>query len=144
VKLTILGRPITKSNSQRIGRSRSGKPFVMPSKAAAAWEEHAILQLQAQHGRASRACGVLMQFMGGPGHPCAINVNAKALIYRPINGPGDASNYYKAVGDALERAGIVANDRLIRSWNGSDMLIDRRNPRVEIELTPIAHTEATG
>jgi Holliday junction resolvase RusA-like endonuclease len=139
MKLTILGRPITKSNSPRIGRSRTGKPFVMPSKALEKWEEIATLQLQAQHGRAARAS---RWYLGDKGQPCVIQVGAKALFYRPVDGPGDLDNYEKALGDALQKAGIVANDRLIRSWDGSRLLIDRKNPRVEVELSPFTEEQA--
>jgi Holliday junction resolvase RusA-like endonuclease len=140
MKLTILGRPITKSNSPRIGRSRTGKPFVLPSKALEKWQETAVLQLQAQHGRAARDS---RWHLGDKRQPCVVQVGARALFYRPVDGPGDLDNYAKALGDALQKAGILANDRLIRSWDGSRLLIDRRNPRVEITLTPIAHMEAT-
>lgn len=139
MKFTILGRPITKSNSPRIGRSRTGKPFVMPSKQLERWQESAVLQLQAQHGPAARAS---QWHLGSKGQPCVVQVQAKALFYRPVDGPGDLDNYEKAAGDALQKAGIVENDRLIRSWDGSRLLIDRKNPRIEIELSPMARTEA--
>ena len=121
---TVLGPPRTKSNSPRIATSPRGKRFVLPSKASAAWEQSAILQIQSQvHRYRGRT------FYEGQ------RWNCKALIYRERNGPGDASNYYKAIGDALERGGAVANDRFIASWDGSDVLLDRRSPRVEITLT---------
>ena len=42
----------------------------------------------------------------------------------------------EATADILEAAGIVANDRLIVSWDGSRIAgYDRERPRVEIEIT---------
>jgi len=120
----VLGPPRTKGNSPRIGVSPRGKRFVMPSKAAVNWEQGAILQIRSQMHR----------YRGKTFHD-GQRWNCKALIYRERNGPGDASNYYKAIGDALERGGAVANDRFIASWNGSDVLLDRKNPRIEILLT---------
>ena len=40
----------------------------------------------------------------------------------------------KKVADALEEAGVVLNDSLIASWDGSRLLKDAANPRVEITL----------
>ncbi len=120
----VLGPPRTKGNSPRIGVSPRGKRFVMPSKAAAKWEEGAILQIRSQ----------LHPYRGNTRHD-GQRWNCKALIYRARLGPGDASNYYKAIGDAVERGGAIPNDRYILSWDGSDVLLDRKNPRVEIILT---------
>lgn len=120
----VLGAPRTKGNSPRVGVSPRGKRFVLPSKAAAKWEQDAILQIQSQMGKYRGKT-----FYEGQ------RWNCKALIYRERNGPGDASNYYKAIGDALERGGAVVNDRYIASWDGSDVLLDRANPRIEIVLS---------
>jgi hypothetical protein len=32
---------------------------------------------------------------------------------------------------------VLADDRQIASWDGSRLLIDRENPRVELEVTPM-------
>jgi Holliday junction resolvase RusA-like endonuclease len=53
----------------------------------------------------------------------------------------DLNNLGAATADILEKAGIIENDRLIVSWDGSRIMgIDRENPRAEItidrEVTP--------
>ena len=63
-------------------------------------------------------------------------VNMTALIYREKN-VGDALNYLEAIADALERAGVVKNDRLIVSFDGSRLLKDADRPRVEVVLTTL-------
>lgn len=63
-------------------------------------------------------------------------INCRALIYRHA-AVGDAVGYYQAVGDLLELAGAVANDRWIVSWDGSRLLKDPGRPRVEIELQEV-------
>lgn len=68
--------------------------------------------------------------------PIAIPVNCRALVYRARN-VGDAVGYHQAIGDALEAMGIVKNDKWIVSWDGSRLLKDVTNPRVEIELTEV-------
>lgn len=130
VKLTILGPPVTKKNSGIIMTAgpkcphcehRTGRSFVLPSPQYQAWEKKAVVQIQRQIAGAAAF---------------AVPVNCRALIYRE-RAVGDANNYYAAVADALEAAKIVTNDRLIVSWDGSRLLKDDANPRVEILLAPV-------
>lgn len=53
-------------------------------------------------------------------------------VYRSKN-VGDIDNFYKGVADALEDAGILANDSQIDLMTGRK-LIDKRQPRVEFTL----------
>jgi len=46
---------------------------------------------------------------------------------------GDIDNFIKTVQDALQDAGVVADDAQIDSVSGVK-LIDKNNPRIEIEL----------
>lgn len=126
MKLVIEGAPRTKKNSLR--RIRRGRhTFTVPSAAHEAWEASAVPQLMAQFRAWAR--GLPM------GTPVDFVLNMRALVYRD-RAVGDLLNYLAAVSDALERAGVVADDKLIVSVDGSRMHIDRDRPRVEIELTP--------
>ena len=127
--LVVIGPPRTKKNSLRVMRGKGGRPFVAQSREACAWEEIAILQLQAQRARFDARSPVPL--------PWVVPANLRALVYRD-RAVGDLGNYLAAVCDALERAGIVANDRLVAGFDGSRLLVDRKNPRVEIELTEMA------
>lgn len=133
--LVILGSPITKKNSGQVVHSGpkcrackrgTGRPFVLPSSQVKAWTAKAVRQMQAQYAASAfarlNAC------------PIQHAVNVCALIYRE-RATGDANNFYSAIADALQAAGIVANDRLIVSWNGSELLKDSANPRILIEIT---------
>lgn len=122
--LVIHGAPRTKKNSQRIARGRAGRPFVMQSRQHDAWAIAAVLQLRAAWRRSMH------------GGPLLMAVNLRARIYRERR-VGDLGNYLAAICDALERAGVVHNDRLIEGFDGSRMLLDRHAPRVELELTPL-------
>jgi Holliday junction resolvase RusA-like endonuclease len=126
MRLTILGRPVTKKNSQRLVRA-GGRPMVLQSRQYLAWEGPAVAQLQAEHQSAKRWGNGL-----APGLE-SMPRSLRALVYRDRN-VGDLGNYLAAICDVLERAGVVENDRLIQSFDGSRLLIDRKNPRVEIEL----------
>ena len=63
-----------------------------------------------------------------------VPVNVSAAFYRDKL-TGDAVGYYQALADALEEGRIVENDRLIVSWDGSRLLKDAKNPRIELEIT---------
>lgn len=130
VTLVIEGPPRTKKNSlRRIKRGR--RVFTVPSAAHEVWEARAVPQLQRQYGRYRPDAGVVIL-----GAAIDRPVNMKALIYRDRN-VGDLLNYAAAVSDALQRAGVVADDKLIVSVDGSRLLLDRARPRVEIELRPV-------
>lgn len=126
MKFVIYGRPMTKSNHLRIGRSRTGKPFVMQAKTSVKWQNDAALQLQSQ----------MRKYRGSTFH-AGQRWNLCALFYRERNHAGDVGNYLKGLCDALATAGVVANDRQIAGHDGSRLLVDSRIPRVEITLTPL-------
>lgn len=128
MKFVILGRPVTKKNSVRIARTKAGQPFVMPSKQASRWQRDAAIELLRQY-RNGYKCQAGVAAFTQP-------VNLCALVYRDRN-VGDLDNYIAAICDALEKAGIVANDKLIQGHDGSRLLIDRVRPRVEITLGPL-------
>lgn len=130
VTFTVLGAPRSKKNSQRIIRVR-GVPRIVQSKQACGWEEMAVLQLRSQWNRCTRG-------MADGAQPLAGNVNLRAIVYRDRAGRADLLNFLAAVSDAIEGAGIVANDDQIGGLDGSRMMIDRKNPRVEITLTEMA------
>lgn len=120
--LVIKGAPRTKKNSLR--RLKRGKRiFTVPSAAHEAWEAIAVAQLRRQ-----------WQTLGVAG-PVAYSVNLRALVYRERAGRADLLNYLAAVSDALEKAGVLEDDRLVASVDGSRLGLDRARPRVEIELT---------
>jgi Holliday junction resolvase RusA-like endonuclease len=138
VKFTILGVPATKKNSPRMFRNRrTGTSFPMPSKASADWTESAVAQLAATWGRSSHVTaidsrrGIVTMGYG----PIQCGVSVKALVYR-ARAVGDLDNYLTCVGDALQKAGVIVNDKQIESWDHSRKLIDRARPRVEVEVSP--------
>jgi Holliday junction resolvase RusA-like endonuclease len=132
VRFTIEGAPRTKKNSLR--RIRRGiRTFTVSSEAHEAWEKSAVLQLQARHHKEAAAS---LLHLGYPGQPCAVPVNLCATIYR-VKDVGDLGNYLAAICDALEKAGVVENDRLIGGFDGSRLLTDAKRPRVEIALRPL-------
>ena len=119
MKLTILGAPVTKKNHQRIARNRkTGTPFILQSKQAVSWEKAAVWQLANQwRGR----------------KPISSAAWVRATFYRE-RATGDLCNFMGALADALERAGVVENDRLITCWDSTRLDKDADRPRVELEI----------
>lgn len=122
MRLVIEGSPRTKKNSQRIVRVGQ-RPALLQSRPYLAWEQAALLQLQAQHARAGRPT-------------IDWNVNLRALIYRD-RAAGDLGNYLAAVCDVLQASGVLIDDRQVTGFDGSRLLVDRQRPRVDIVLLPM-------
>jgi hypothetical protein len=62
------------------------------------------------------------------------DVNCAALFYRD-KAIGDSHGFYQGLADVLEECAVVMNDRRIVQWDGSRLLKDAENPRVEVTLT---------
>jgi len=130
VRLRIDGVPRTAKNSQRIAMNKkTGKRFIIAGKSAGTWGESAVGQLMEQYAHLRHRA------KGTTGYSITEDVHVKALIYRDRR-TGDLDNFQHAIGDALQKAGVIKNDKQIESWDGSRKLIDRENPRVEIEIEP--------
>lgn len=119
----ILGRPVTKKNSQRPVMVR-GKLRILPSKAHQRWFRPALAQARIQAATV-RGHGIKL--------PLTAPVNVSATFYRKAN-TGDANNYYAALADLLQAAGIVKDDKLVVSWDGSRLDKDAREPRIDVVI----------
>lgn len=115
--------PRTKKNHGQIIQVR-GRPVMLPSPEYRAWEDGC-----ARASLYDRTAPAIT-------YP----VNCEARIYRDRN-TGDAVGYYQAIADCLEHLGVVQNDRLIVSWDGTRLLKDDACPRVEITLTAVAEAQ---
>lgn len=127
--------PRTKKNHPQIIPNFK-RPILLPSPEYLEWERAGLRTLLERKmlSREKNEKGKWVYSYNGD----AINwpVNCKALIYREKLS-GDAVGFYQAIGDFLEVAGIVTNDRLIVSWDGSRLEKDPKRPRIELELTPV-------
>lgn len=73
-------------------------------------------------------------------------VNIKAVYYVDARRKVDRTNLESALMDMLVKAGVLADDSAINpeiavTSDGSKVLIDRENPRIEIEITKYEHWE---
>ncbi len=116
MKLTLYGDPRTKKNSARILRTRSGAPFVAPSKAYADYEKDCLRQIK------------------GPRSPVSARVNVRCVYYMKTARRVDLANLLEATCDILVKAGVLADDnsRIVAAHDGSRVDYDKQNPRAEI------------
>jgi hypothetical protein len=61
--------------------------------------------------------------------------NCTAHFYTD-NDIADTVGLMQGLADALENAGAISNDRLIRTWDGTSQTLDKDHPRVVLSLTP--------
>jgi hypothetical protein len=128
IALVIPGAPRTKKTHNRVVRA-GGRARVLPSEAWERWARTAAVTVRADAARRHGPGWWLRTFpLAGDEY------NVAALFYRDAL-RGDAVGYYQGLADALELAGIVANDRVLVSWDGSRLLLDRADPRVELTIT---------
>ncbi len=119
VTFVIPGPPRTKKNhGRRIMRGK--RIFNVPSEAYTEWNKLAVWSLRRNN----------LDVIDCP-------VNCRALFFREAL-VGDAVGYYQALADTLENAGVLTNDKLIVSWDGSRILKDALNPRIIVTLEPAA------
>ena len=118
MKFTIKVEPRTKKNSMRVFQ-RNGRTIVIPSKAYEDFENQC-----------------LMQIYNSKNKPINFPVNIKAIFYMKTKRKVDLTNLLEAVDDMLVQAKIIEDDNrnILASHDGSLVLYDKENPRIEIEI----------
>lgn len=125
MKFTIPFSPITKKNHQQIRRNhKTGKPFIAQSEQYIAYEEACMLFIRSKNGAYREKID----------YP----VNLTALFYMPTERNVDLVNLLEALQDVLVRAWVLKDDnsKIVLSTDGSRVLLDRKNPRTEVTITP--------
>ena len=114
----ISGNPISKKNSHRAYRVGS-RLFVAPSGEYRKWELSAVKQLKTQFQDKT----------------IIVPVNMSIRVYKKTAARCDLINLLDGPADALQAAGILENDCLIKRVDNCSLHIDRENPRTEIIIT---------
>ena len=135
--------PRTKKNHRQHikRRTKAGKLITVPIPAAAYKETEAVIVRWAQTTIATDANRSLIldsdrKMLRAGKLYLAQPLNCTAIFYRDAN-RGDAVGYYQGLADALEAAGIVADDKWIVQWDGSRLTKDANRPRIEVVLTAL-------
>ena len=114
--------PITKKNSQGICiNKKTGRPFIVPSKAYTRYEKQAGW------------------FIKGDLRSLNIDkpVNVKCLYYMPTRRRVDLTNLLESTDDILVKYGVLSDDNctVIASHDGSRVYYDKENPRTEVVIS---------
>ena len=118
MKFTIELKPVTKKNSQRI--VICGKyPRILPSNAYEKYEKDC------------------KPYMPNVENPIDYPVNIKATYYMATRRKVDLTNLHEALHDILVHYGVLADDNsnIVAGTDGSRVLVDKRNPHTEVEIT---------
>ena len=119
-----------KKSMGRAGVTKLGKPFFYKDPVYEKWEKTASTELEEQRVNSHFPC---------VDYECW----ARILIYRRFKRIADLSNLIQSVEDALQRAGCIENDRLIRSLDGSRVYhgVEAGTERFEVVLAPFMEEE---
>lgn len=133
LRFTIPGDPRTKKNSSRILYKgarcpvcKKGTPFVKPSESYETYEAASLWQLRCRREK-----------------PIDQAVNVKCLYYMETQRAVDLNNLLEATCDILVKAHVLADDnsRIVAGHDGSRVLYDKGNPRVEITITAMGDAD---
>jgi len=114
----IEGVPVSGKNSSQIAwNKRTGKPFVRKSNAAAGWQMEAIAQLVEQR------LEYRFPTLDGP-------LKVEYVVYQPVD-RCDIDNMEAALFDALKKALVIRDDKLIQDHRGRKA-VDKARPRFEV------------
>ena len=120
IKFTVPLTPITKKNSQRIVKM-GNRLCILPSEKYKEYESLALWYIPKR------------------GVPIDFPVNVKCTFYMPTNRLCDLTNHLESIDDVMVKAGLLKDDnyKILTSHDGSRVLVDKKNPRTEVEITRI-------
>lgn len=122
IRFVVQGQPATKKNSGRIVIA-GNCPKLIPSKTFKDYEDVFLWQVPADAKRRLNLPHTM-----------------KCIYYMGTRRRVDLNNLLAATADLLVKAGVLEDDNssIVYSLDGSRVLYDKANPRVEIELIPMA------
>lgn len=125
-KLTILGNPASKKNSQVVAwNNKTHRPFISQSDRYKRWAKEVTKQLNLWVDR--------------PELPFNIPVRLTYVFYKDSRRLCDDLNLSAAMDDILVQASVIVDDN--RDWvsdhDGTRVFYDKENPRVEITITEV-------
>jgi len=123
MKIVLHGQPITKKNSQEIvliGPPGKKRPIIVPSRKYKQYEHDCLVQIT-----------------GDKRLKIDYPVNVRCVYFMQTHQRVDLTNLLEATDDILVAAKVLEDDRsvILHSHDGSRVKYDKRDPRVEIEIT---------
>ena len=120
IKCTLPVRPVTKKNNGRIVM-RGNYPILLPSEQYLKFEKESLPYFI----HVKNTAGVI-------NYP----VNCECIFYMDARRRVDLANLLNAVDDAMVKSGLIIDDNrdIIAGHDGSRVLHDKANPRIEITI----------
>lgn len=120
IKFTLPVRPVTKKNNGRIVM-RGNYPILLPSEQYLKFEKESLPYFI----HVKNTAGVI-------NYP----VNCECIFYMDARRRVDLANLLNAVDDAMVKSGLIIDDNrdIIAGHDGSRVLHDKANPRIEITI----------
>lgn len=120
--LKVRGEPRSKKNSLRIVRA-GNYPKILPSAAYVQYEKDFIRQINRNVVK----------------KPIDFPVNVKCVYWMGTRRKIDLVNLIEATLDILVKAGVLEDDnaRIVVGHDGSEVRLDRDDPRIEIEIREV-------
>lgn len=122
MKFTIPVAPRTKKTHPQIVTLKTGKQLLLPSKAYKDFEKKVVEWVNNNFGNLE---------------PIEVPINIACKFYKDKDYRSDLPGYLQGILDALVKAKFIKDDnhKIIASTDGSEVFLDRENPRIEIEVT---------
>ena len=122
IAFTIPVAPRTKKNHGNIVTLKTGRTMLLPSKQYKEFEKQVVDFVSSEFGNIE---------------PISNPINLCCHFYKDKDYKADLMGYMQAIQDALIKAGFLLDDnhKIVQTTDGSEIFLDRNNPRVEVTVT---------
>ena len=138
IHFTIPGNCVSSKNSRPIFINKStGARFIGKSKLLKDYIDNGLKELNIQKRADIRNLCFRKSdpdWEGARDYPIGIDIQVTFKFYVQDKRKRDLVNLMQAPLDLLQKAGIISDDSIVKSLDGSRIYIDKSNPRTEIEI----------
>ena len=122
LEFTIPVAARTKKNHGQLVTLKTGRTMMLPSKQYREFEKEVVKFVSNKFPNIE---------------PIDKPINLCCKFYKDKDYKADLTGYMQAIQDALVKAKFLQDDnhKIISSMDGSEVLLDRRNPRIEVSIT---------
>ena len=122
LEFTIPVAARTKKNHGQIVTLKTGRTMMLPSKQYREFEKEVVNFINKEFPNIE---------------PIDKPINLCCTFYKDKDYKADLMGYMQAIQDALVKAKLLLDDnhKIVASTDGSKVLLDRKNPRVEVSIT---------
>ena len=130
--------PRTKKNNMEIKFKASGKNgFFKKTKFGLKYVGIPFISQNEKYKQYEQDAGWFLKKLS---EPISEPVNVKCIFYRDSERRVDLNNLLEAITDILVKYKVILDDnyRIVAGHDGSRVMIDKKNPRTEIEITKMS------